>query len=439
MGIEKHLRLIIWLTVLLLSLAAVIGAQESTDGPAAVYLLPIEGAIEPGLAEFVARVLREAEADDAVVLIEINTFGGRVDAATEIRDLIGRMNSPVIAFVRDRAWSAGALITLAAPNVAMAPGSSIGAAEPQPMDEKAVSALRAEFEATAARHGRDPGIAGAMVDADVAIDGIIEEGKILTLSADRAAELGFTDTIARTRTEVLDFFGYADLPVVEFEPNWAERIARMITEPTISSLLLTIGFLGLLAEITSPGWGVPGTAGILALILFFGGRLVTGLAGMEVIILFLAGLVLIGLEVFVIPGFGVAGVLGISGIFISILRSFASIEAALYSMLFALAGSIVFVVVFWGRFSRSGPWKRLVLGTSEHKDLGYMGPKTYVDLVGKVGQTITPLRPSGTAVIDGDRYDVVSEGGFLSANVSVKVVKIEGSRVVVREVIESDA
>lgn len=438
MTTNKRMRLIVWLGVLLLALTAAMGAQESSESYSAVYLLPIEGAIEPGLAEFVARVLREAEADGAVVLLEINTFGGRVDAATEIRDLIGRMNSPVIAFVRDRAWSAGALITLAAPHVAMAPGSSMGAAEPQPMDEKTVSALRAEFEATAARHGRDPEIAGAMVDADVAIENIIEEGKILTLSADRAADLGFADTVARTRSEVLEYFGYADLTVKEYEPNWAERLARIITEPTISSLLLTIGFLGLLAEITSPGWGVPGTAGILALVLFFGGRLVTGLAGLEVIILFLAGLVLIALEVFVIPGFGVAGVLGIVGIFVSILRSFATVEAALYSMLFAVAGSILFVALFWGRFSRSKVFKRLVLSTSEHKDLGYVGPKKYVDLVGKEGRTIAPLRPSGTALIDGDRYDVVSEGGFLGTDIPIKVVRIEGYRVVVREVTDSD-
>ncbi len=419
--------------VLFLILAFLPESGAAAPSPEKVYILPIEGAIEPGLAAFVARILREAEENNAAVVLKVNTFGGRVDAATNIRDLIIRMDMPVIAFVSERAWSAGALITMAAPKVAMAPGSSIGAAEPVPMDEKTVSALRAEFESTAERAGRDPRIAAAMVDADIVIEDLVEADKILTLRAVQAVELGVADVLAVTLEEVLEFFDLADLPIEEKTPNWSEVLARWITEPTISSLLLTIGFIGLIYEVTTMDWGVPGTAGLIALVLFFGGHMVAGLAGWETVILFLVGMILLMVEIFIIPGFGVAGALGLIGILASIGMAFGSVLSALTSLSIALAAAVLFIAVFWKRFTRSGAWRKLVLATREDKELGYRGPKVYTDLVGKRGVTLTPLRPSGTVIIEGDRYDVVSDGGFLASDVSIIVTKIEGTRVVVRE------
>lgn len=399
-----------------------------------VYSIPIQGEIEPGLADFVARALATAERENGVVLIEINTFGGRVDAATEIKDMLVRAKVPVIAYVSERAWSAGALIALAAPRIAMAPGSSIGAAEPRPMDEKTVSALRAEFESTAESMGRDKKIAAAMVDADVAIEGLVEKGKILTLSAREALDHGYADLVAANWQSVLLYFGYDDYELVQLTPHWAERIARFLTNSTVSSLLLTLGFLGLIFEITSPGWGVPGTGGIIALLLFFGGRYVTGLAGFEEIGLFILSLLLLGLEIFVIPGFGLAGILGIIGIITSIILVFGNLQAALTSLFIALAVSIVAIALLWKRIKKSKFWQRLILSHTESKEEGYRGmPDISKELVGKEGTALTPLRPSGTAVIDGERYDVVSEGGFVSANSIVKVITVEGTRIVVRE------
>ncbi len=412
--------------------------SAAAPSPEKVYILPIEGAIEPGLAAFVERILREAEENNAAVVLKVNTFGGRVDAATNIRDLIIRMDMPVIAFVSERAWSAGALITMAAPKVAMAPGSSIGAAEPVPMDEKTVSALRAEFESTAERVGRDPQIAAAMVDADIVIEDLVESGKILTLRAGQAVELGVADLLAVTLEEVLEYFDLAGLPIEEKTPNWAEILARWITEPTISSLLLTIGFIGLIYEVTTMDWGVPGTAGLIALVLFFGGHMVAGLAGWETVILFLVGMILLMVEIFVLPGFGIAGALGLIGILASIGMAFGSVLSALTSLSIALVAAVLFIAIFWKRFTRSGAWRKLVLSTREDKELGYRGPKVYTDLVGKQGVSLTPLRPSGTVLVDGDRYDVVSDGGFLGKDVSIIVTKIEGTRVVVRELISEE-
>lgn len=418
----------------LLLFVMVFGANLVVAATPVVYAVPIRGEIEPGLAAFIARGLTLAERNNAVLLLEINTFGGRVDAATEIKDLLFKAKVPVIAYVSERAWSAGALIALAAPQVAMAPGSSIGAAEPRPMDEKTVSALRAEFESTAGRAGRNPRVAGAMVDADLAIEGLVEKGKILTLSADDAVEWGIADVLANSRHEVLVHFGYDNYELIPLTPHWAERIARFVTTSTVSSLLLTLGFLGLIFEITTPGWGVPGTGGLIALALFFGGRYVTGLAGFEEIGLFILGILLLAMEIFVIPGFGLAGILGIIAVVVSVVLVFGNLQAALTSLFIALSVSIVAIILLWKRIQQGHFWQRLVLSHTESKDEGYSAPADFSHLLGHEGLTLTPLRPAGTVVIDGIRCDVVSEGGFIAENSLIEVVLLEGTRIVVREV-----
>ncbi|HHY09591.1 MAG TPA: hypothetical protein GX528_03400, partial [Firmicutes bacterium] len=220
-GMKKRFVLVI-ISLLCLAVPAAALAKVS------VYSLPIKGEIEPGLAEFVARGLALAEKNNGVLLLEINTFGGRVDAATEIKDMLVRTKTPVIAYVSERAWSAGALITLAAPQVGMAPGSSIGSAEPRPLDEKTVSALKAEFEATAQRVGRDGKVAAAMVDADVEIEGLVEKGKILSLSAKEALEWGFADVIGQNNHEILTYFGYDEYEIIHVTPHWAERTVEVV-------------------------------------------------------------------------------------------------------------------------------------------------------------------------------------------------------------------
>ncbi|HHT69444.1 MAG TPA: nodulation protein NfeD [Firmicutes bacterium] len=398
-----------------------------------VYSLPIHGEIEPGLTAFVARGLQLAERNDGVVLLEINTFGGRVDAATEIKDLILKATVPVVAYVSERAWSAGALIALSAPEIAMAPGSSMGAAEPRPMEEKTVSALKAEFEATAERWGRNRQLAGAMVDADVVVDDLVEKGKILTLSAQDAIEWGMADRLAISTHDLLTQLGYDHYEVIELTPHWAEQIARFLTNSTVSSLLLTLGFLGLVFEITSPGWGVPGTGGLLALLLFFGGRYVTGFIGLEAILLFILGVVLLVLEVAVVPGFGLTGLLGIASVLGSIILAFGDVQTALFSLSVAISVTAIAVILLWSRLRQSRLLKRLVLSHEESPAAGYRAPADLKHLVGKEGTALTPLRPSGVALIEEGRYDVVSEGSYVPANSAVEVVEVEGTRVVVRE------
>lgn len=436
----------LWAAVLLalvatVALAAPVGGEEEnpmarSDG--SVWVIPVRGTIDLGLSAYVERAVRQAaDAGAVLILVELNTFGGRVDAATEIRDTLVGSGLPTAAFVGERAWSAGALIALAADTLWMAPGSSIGAAQPVPADEKTVSALRAEFEATAERTGRNPKIAAAMVDASVVIDGLVAAGEILTLTANRAVDVGYAEGVVASRLEVLAALGMTGRRVVVAELNWAERAARFLSEPTVSQLLLTLGFLGLIAEATSPGVGVPGLVGVAALALFYGARLVTGLAGWEAVLLFVAGIILVALELLVIPGTGVAGFAGVAAVLGSLFLSFGGIEEALRSIGISLGLTVIGAVILWKYGKRVGFWRRVILEARLSDQEGYVSARDYQGYVGKAGVALTALRPAGAVEIAGERIDAVSEGGYIAAGSAIEVRHVEGNRVVVRAIRET--
>src|ERR687897_1904401 len=304
--------------LIILNLSGLAFAQKTP----VVYVAPIEGMIDLGLAPFVDRVLREAtEQGAAAVILEINTFGGRVDAAVVIRDALLNAKVPTVAFINKRAISAGALIALATEKIVMGDGGTIGAATPvqmgqpgapaQPVEEKTVSYVRKEFRATAESRKRPPLIAEAMVDADVEIPGLIEKGKLLTLTTEEALKHKVADFRAENIESVLEQLGLAGAEVRKTAPNWAENSVRFLTHPVVSSLLITIGMLGIIIEIRTPGFGIPGGLGIMSLALFFWGHWLVQLAGWEELLLVALGIVLLAAEVFVVPGFGITGVLGI--------------------------------------------------------------------------------------------------------------------------------
>ena len=423
--------------IVLVLLALVAMAVFGTAALAApvVYSLPIHGEIEPGLAAFVARGIQLAERNQGLVLLEINTFGGRVDAATEIKDLILKAKVPIIAYVSERAWSAGALIALSAPKVAMAPGSSIGAAEPRPMEEKTVSALKAEFEATAERWGRNRQLAAAMVDADVVVEGLVEKGKILTLSAQDALDWNMADILVASTGELLGELGYGSYEVIQLTPHWAEQIARFLTNSTASSLLLSLGFLGLIFEITSQVGAFRGRrAWHPVSILWRSLCYRIGGPGSHSPLCF--GYCAPGLGSYYHPRLRTGRYCGswvgydqhCSGLWRC---SYCSVQLVhchygeRYCRCFSL-----------NRLRQSRLWQRLVLSHRESPDVGYRAPADFNHLVGQRGMTISPLRPAGTIMLDGHRYDVVSEGGFVPSNSVVEVVLAEGTRLVVREVRE---
>src|SRR3989337_1082494 len=297
-----------------------------------VHVAPIEGTIDLGLAPFVRRAIEEAaQAGAAALVFEVNTFGGRVDAAVQIRDAL--LDSPVktIAYVNKRAISAGALISLAAEHLVMAGGSTIGAATPvqagqpggaaQPVQEKTVSYVRKEFRATAESRKRPPLIAEAMVDADVAIRGVIAKGKLLTLTTDEALKHKLADFRADTLEAALERLGLGGAELRRIAPNWAENLVRWLTHPVVSSLLVSIAMIGILIELRAPGFGIPGGLGVASLGLFLWGHWLVQLAGWEELLLALGGVVLVALELLVIPGFGVAGILGILALLAALVLS----------------------------------------------------------------------------------------------------------------------
>ncbi|NNM06715.1 MAG: nodulation protein NfeD, partial [Gemmatimonadetes bacterium] len=241
----------------------------------AVYQIPIRGDIELGLAPFVERSLEQARVNGAVAaILDIETPGGRVDAAQRIANAIADAEVPVYAFVNRHAYSAGAMIALAAERVYMRPGSVMGAATPvvgsgDKAPEKIVSAMRSQMRALAETRGLDPEVAAAMVDEDIEVEGVVEAGKLLTLTTSEAVEIGYAVEVEDWDALLADL-GIEGAPLQGMQVNWAERIVRFLSNPIVAPFLLSLGFLGLIAEIKSPGIGIAGFAGLLSLALFFG-------------------------------------------------------------------------------------------------------------------------------------------------------------------------
>jgi membrane-bound serine protease (ClpP class) len=399
-------------------------------------LISVKGTIDLGLSSYIERALKEVEANDAkIVIFEIDTLGGRVDAALQIRDRIIGLKIPSIAYIKNRAWSAGALISLSAKYLIMDKSATIGAAEPRPAEEKIISALRTEFASTALSRGRSEIIASAMVDKDVAIENVVEKDKILTLNANQAEELNFIDGIAGNVKEALNLLNYENVKIKYIYPNWAENVSRFITNPVVSPLLLSIGFLGLVIEFWTLGWGIAGTIGIVSLSLFFGGHVLVGLAGWETIILFLVGIFLLLAEIFIIPGFGLAGISGIVAMVASIFLALGNMIQATYSILIALSISILGFFLLLKYLPSTRTWRKFILSTQQKKELGYtVGTKDLKRLIGKEGKAITPLRPSGIAEVNNKKINVITQGGYVNSNTKIKVINVEGNKIVVEKV-----
>jgi membrane-bound serine protease (ClpP class) len=312
--------------------------------------------------------------------------------------------------------------------------------ETRPADEKAVSYVRKEFRATAEARKRPPEFAEAMVDADVEIAGVIARGKLLTLTTTEALEHKVADSTAATIDAALDAAGIRNASVRHARQTWAESLVRFLTHPIVSSLLMTLGLLGLLVEIRTPGFAVPGSVGLVSLGLFFWGHWLVRLAGLEELLLVSVGVLLLALEVFVLPGFTVAGVAGIVAIVLGLGMTLVGAGATaaamthafarvVLSVLLAIAGALALLRVLphlpFGR--------RLVLATDMQADLGYISaPESDRRWLGRTGTALSPLRPAGIAEIDGKRVDVVSDGGFIVAGTVIEVTRTDGNRIVVR-------
>ncbi|MDS1029447.1 NfeD family protein [Bacillota bacterium LX-D] len=405
-----------------------------------VYVVKVQGAIEGALAKHIAKAYKEAAANNAQrVLLEIDTLGGQVNAAIEIKDTIEQSPVETISFVTGRAISAGALIALAAPELVMAPGTTMGAAEPrvgeEKADEKFVSFWSGELAAAAEKNGRNPQIARSMADADIEIPGLVQKGKLLTLTDAQAQKWGMTNATLATRNDVLAKYNLQDAEIIEYTQSAGEKLARFLSSPYVSPLLLTIGIAGLIVEVFTIGFGIAGGVGLAALSLYFGASIIAGLTGWETILIFLVGLILMLVEVLLIPGHGFAGVLGFVAVLISIFQAAPSLEQASVSIVIALIGTILIAILSFKYLPTRNVWKKLMLETHQDKTAGYVNIKSSLEeLIGQQGVAITPLRPAGSALFGERRVDVVTEGDFIAPKSTVKVLKVEGTKVVVAKV-----
>lgn len=413
---------------------------ETTSANKLVYFIPIENEVERGLESFIARATQEAvDAGANHIVFEIDTPGGLVNAAGKIGSLLHDLDIPTTSYVRKEALSAGSYIALHTDNIYMRPGSTMGASgiitsDGNAADKKAQSAWISAMESVAEANGRDPLYAIAMADASIDLPELgAPKGEFLTLTANKALEVGYAEGIVTNRTELLYEIDLTDATIVDVDTTLAEQIARFITNPIVIPILLSIASLGLIVELYSPGFGVPGTMGLIALGLFFYGHIIAGLAGMEVVLLLLVGVVLLIAELFVTGG--ILGILGILAIVVSLFLSGYNMTHMAWSVTIAIVVAIVAAVILfkWIGMER-GFFRKMILRETTATELGYVSNVGREDLVGLECVTITDLRPAGTVIANDERLDVVSEGSFIKKDTKVIISHVEGMRVVVREI-----
>lgn len=487
-------------------LAALSAAPLAAEGGSA-WFIPVRGDIEPSLAAFVRRESQAAVKGGAAFLVyEIDTFGGRVDTALQISSYIGSLQDVrTVAWVRSGpdsmgvSWSAGALIALSCDDIFMAPGTSIGAAAPvsvgadgktEALGEKTVSAVRSQMAALAEKNGHPAGIALAMVDMDAELweikvagetraatlaeverlekerPGEVErivvvspKGKLLSLTANEAERLGLARGIAEADADLLSAIGAAQDDSFESAPSvWDDLVALLASGP-VQALLILVGLVALFLEINSPGFGIPGVVALIAFMGVFGVSALLGSVGSLELVLFLLGLALLAVEIFVLPGFGVAGVSGLVLISASLVFSMQDFVVPEHPWEWELLGRNLLVVALGlvaaiggiAAIALAGPRIRLfdgltlktrITGTAGGPDpdagpVPLEAPEPdeaagYAGLVGKEGRAATTLRPAGKAEIDGRILYVEADGAFVEEGARIEVVRVRGNRIVVR-------
>ena len=426
-----------------------------------VYRVPIEGTIDLGLPPFIQRTLEDAESNEATaVIFDINTFGGRVDAATQIKDAILGADILTIAFINRRAISAGALISLSCEKIYMTGGGLIGAATAVDMtgkkgSEKVISFMREEMASTAEKRGRSKEIARGMVDEELTFTHLViggdsikvddiegrKDGKLISLTTEQALKYKIADGTAENMEALLDSLGYSSFETIETAENWSEAIVRFLTNPVVASLLTTFGFLGILFELQSPGWGIPGFVGLACLILSLSASYIAQLATMSDMLFVLTGLALILLEVLVIPGFGIAGLGGIGlmiyGLYLLLLPDIPVGEEvlgqAMDGFLIGLVGAVIGLVLLVKLMIKTKFWEQLTAPDTQKKEDGYSNTLGWESLQGETGIADTDLHPSGWVRVKDQRIFVVSEGEFIEEGKEIKILSVDGNRVLVRE------
>jgi len=448
------------------------GFSQQQTSKKLVYKLNIKQEITKATWRQTSQAFAAADSLGAdVFLIHMNTYGGTVLDADSIRTKIMQSKIPVYVFIDNNAASAGALISIACDSIYMRPGGSIGATTVvnqtgAAMPDKYQSYMRSTMRATAEAHGkdtiisgrdtiykwhRDPLIAEAMVDQRVYIEGVSDTGKVLTFTPLEAIENGYCEGLAENIPEVLEKVGIKEYTIVEYEPSWIEKIIGFLVHPMISGLLIMGIVGGIYFEMQSPGIGFPLGVAILAAVAYFAPLYLEGLAAHWEILVFVIGVILVVLEVFVIPGFGVAGISGVLLVFVSLVLSLVNnvnfnfegveingVSTAVTTVVVGVFGGFIISLYLGSKVfgAKSGMFKNMALNTVQNVSEGYVSVETSLfELKGKTGVAQTVLRPGGKVLIDGEIYDAVAENGFIDKGENILVRKVEATQLYV-EILE---
>jgi membrane-bound serine protease (ClpP class) len=425
------------------------------DSQPVVFKIDIKSEIMPGTARSFSKALNQAAGLKAnAILIHMNTYGGILDAADSIRTGILNSSIPCIVFIDNNAASAGALISIACNKIYMRSGASIGAAtvvdqQAKPLPDKYQSYMRSMMRSTAEKRGRDPKIAEAMVDPRTYIPGVNDSGKVLTFTAKEALKNGYCNGICESIEEVLKSENLADAKIYEYKPTPLDKFINWLIHPAISGILILIIIGGIYFELQTPGIGFPLLAAAIAALLYFAPLYLEGLASHWEVLLIIAGFVLIALEIFVFPGFGVAGISGIVliilGFVLTLLPNqgfdftFTPDESILESMLtvvISISLAILMMFVFGGRLLKSKLFGKLVLQETLSSQEGYVSTLGSDGLsIGAHATAYTDLRPSGKIIINGNVFTAVAESHFISKGTTVKITGIDGNRITVTDLL----
>ena len=441
--------LILFFSIILL-IPSVLRGQE-TDKK--VYVFKIDKDIDPAMNRRVKIALEEAEKLKAdLILIEMDTYGGAVTDADEIRTRILESKIPVYVFINKDAASAGALISIASDSIYMAPGASIGAAtvvngvDGAAAPDKYQSYMRSMMRSTAEATGRDPKIAEAMVDEKIEIEGITEAGSVITFSVSEAIQYGFCEGEFNSVDEILAAKGFNNAEITNYEEDTVDQIIAFFLSPAISGVLILIIIGGIYFELQTPGVGFPLLAAIVATLLYFIPYYLNGLADNWEILVFFIGVILLAVELFVIPGFGVFGVTGIvmilGGLVLGMLPNeefnfdfvpASQLFGALLTVILAALGSVGLVFWLTPKVNEWGAFKNITLATTLDRAQGYTSSFYSDVLLGKNGTVHSRLRPSGKVEIEGEIYDAYSRGEFLEQGEKITVISTEGTSLRVKK------
>ena len=426
--------------------------QEDDTEKTSVFLMHIDAPIDPRMNRYVELALSEADnVNPDLVIIEMDTYGGAVTDADDIRTRIMEFDRPIYVFINKDAASAGALISIACDSIYMAPGASIGAAtvvtpDGQEAPDKYQSYMRSIMRSTAEAKGRDPKIAEAMVDENLEIDSISTAGSVITFSTSEAIKYGYCEAQVTSIEEILERLKIVDYELKEFQLDQTEKIISIFLNPVMSGILILIIIGGIYFELQTPGVGFPLLASFIALVLYLTPYYLNGLAENWEIAMFFVGVTLIVLEVFVIPGFGVTGALGIAltiGSLILVMLdndffdfSFVDTKKIFIAVSTTLAGLLgAVIVMFFGgvRMTQTSFFKRVALEEVQDRDEGFTANFKTESFLGRKGTAFTVLRPSGKIMIDDNVYDAFTRGDFIEKGKEIEVVNEEGTSLQVKE------